>query len=212
MAIRFKRKTAENWENMVLDRAAFLRNYKKRKGRIMFPTTHDITPDTVGYCVIALKNILRARNEVLITTKPSFESIQILLEELKKYKDQIQFRFTITSNNDKTLSYWEPGAPLFLERLSALRLAFNGGFKTSISIEPFLDMDPTPLIHLLSPYVNETIWLGKLNYAKTDFNSWDNLQYVMLQIKNLPEDIKSKIRIKDSIRNLYNQKGVELVW
>ena len=212
MAIRFGRKTEETWPIMELNEKSMKKGYIKRSGRIMYPTSHDITPGTIKNCILLLKKLLISGNEVLITTKPSLACIRILVWELRDYKSQIQFRFTITSNDNHTLTRWEPGAPSLLERIRALSVAFTEGFKTSISIEPFLDMDPTPLIHLVNPYVNETIWIGKLNYKKTDFNTWDNIQYVMLQIKNLPEDIKAKIRIKDSIINLYKKKGVELNW
>ncbi|MEA3248418.1 MAG: hypothetical protein U9Q73_01805 [Nanoarchaeota archaeon] len=127
MAIRFKRKTETTWKKMELNKKAFQKGYRKRSGRIMFPTSHDITPETVKNCIIVLKKLLRAGNEVLITTKPSLMCMHILVLSLQKFKNQIQFRFTITSNNDLTLGKWESGAPRFLERLTALRLVFNEG-------------------------------------------------------------------------------------
>ena len=44
MGIRFKRNTLENWKFMVINEKAVSKGYGKRKGRIMFPTSHDITP------------------------------------------------------------------------------------------------------------------------------------------------------------------------
>jgi len=45
MAIRFKRKTEETWKIMELNNEKLCLNFKKRKGRVMFPTSHDITPE-----------------------------------------------------------------------------------------------------------------------------------------------------------------------
>ena len=44
MAIRFKRKTPENWKEEEINWEAYNKNIKQREGFIMFPSTHDITP------------------------------------------------------------------------------------------------------------------------------------------------------------------------
>ncbi|KKK65407.1 hypothetical protein LCGC14_2974430, partial [marine sediment metagenome] len=74
-------------------------------------------------------------------------------------RDLIQFRFTITSIDNNLLSFWEPNAPLFEERLESLIHSFEKGYKTSISVEPFLDLDPFLLIDELAPFVTESIWI-----------------------------------------------------
>jgi len=200
MAIRFGRKTKENWKFMELNEKAFDKNYGKRKGRIMFPTSHDITFDTLIFSLLALKKMLRAGNEVLITSKPDPKCILRICEELEAWKDQIQFRFTITSKDNIILKNYEPHAPLYEDRMSSLQLAYYKGFKTSVSMEPFLDKDPIPLILKLAPYVTETIWIGKLNYQKTKFNTKENVRRVIRSLEYLPENVKLKIRLKDSIR------------
>ena len=214
MAIRFGRKTRETWKFMELNEKAFDKGYGKRKGRIMFPTSHDITFETLIFCLLALKKMLRARNEVLITSKPDPKCILRICEELEEWKDQIQFRFTITSKDNIILKNYEPHAPLYEDRMSSLQLAYYKGFKTSVSMEPFLDKDPIPLILKLAPYVTETIWIGKLNYQKFEFNSKENVRRVIRRLEYLPENVKKvienlkklpgeiykKIRLKDSIR------------
>lgn len=202
MAIRFGRKTKDTWKNMELNEKALNKKYKKRKGRIMFPTSHDITVESLNNCIIVLEKLLKARNEVLITTKPDLNCIKYICDYLDHFKEQIQFRFTITSFRSKTLDKWEPNAPGFLERMDSLSYAYSLGFKTSVSIEPFLDENPITLIKIVAPYCTESIWLGKLNYMKTKFNSYYNIKKIVGQLKFLPEEIKSKIRLKDSIQNL----------
>jgi len=209
MAIRFGRRTKENWKFMELNEKAFDKNYGKRKGRIMFPTSHDITFGTLVFNILALQKMLMAGNEVLITTKPDPKCILGICYDLKPWKEQIQFRFTITSKDNIILKKYEPNAPLYEDRMVSLQLAFYKGFKTSVSIEPFLDKDPIPLINKRAPYVTETIWIGKLNYQKTEFNTKENVEKVIRSLEKLPENIKSKIRLKDSIRNDKNKQNLD---
>jgi len=81
-------------------------------------------------------------NEVLVTTKPNFSTIKKIVSRFNRYHERMQFRFTITSLEDSLLKFWEPNAPLFQERMNSLKFAFNKNFRTSVSIEPFLDYYP----------------------------------------------------------------------
>ena len=78
-------------------------------------------------------------------------------------KEQLLFRFTIGSALDEVLSFWEPGAPVFAERLAALELAWANGYQTSVSCEPMLDGHIDAVIHQVEPFVTDAIWLGKAN-------------------------------------------------
>lgn len=207
MAIRFGRKTEENWKIMEPNWKAMEKGYGNRQGRIMFPTSHDITENSEENCFYVLQKLLKVGNEVLITTKPYLKAVKRICDELSRYKNQIQFRFTITSLNQWTLNEYEPSAPSFVERISALVYAAKSGYKTSISIEPFLDMNPIPLIIMVAPYATESIWLGKLNYMKRNFNTRTNIEKILKSIEILPGEVKSKIRLKDSIRNLMKKHG-----
>jgi hypothetical protein len=182
----------------------------------MFPTSHDIFPEILDECITVLRKVLEAGNSVLITTKPHFDCIKRICTELEEYKDQICFRFTITSISDATLIKYEPYAPLTTERYLAVKKAYNRGFKTSLSIEPFLDRDPLRIINFYNPIISDTIWLGlmsgpipdddlKLNYTE------ENLYKIIQAIKSLPEDTQQKIRLKDSIVNKLNLASNRLV-
>ncbi len=214
MAIRFGRKTEDTWKIMVPNEKIIGKSYKKRTGRIMFPTSHDITPQSLENCLIVLEKLIDAENDVLITTKPNFYCVRKICDAFANDKEFIQFRFTITSIHDKFLEFWEPGAPNFKERKYSLKYAFTMGFKTSISIEPFLDKDPYILVDRLLPYVTESIWIGKMNYIKVHnisslekeyytkvraINSKENLLKI---IKNSEKYDKTTLRIKDSIFNI----------
>ena len=217
MAIRFNRKTEQNWKVMEPNPRAIEKGYSKRRGRVMFPTSHDITMESLNGCLIVLKKLIDSGNEILITTKPRLSCIKIICNSFYKKKDLIQFRFTITSLNNDLLSFWELNAPLYDERLNSLIHAYNKGYKTSISIEPFLDEDPFLLVDNLIPYVNESIWIGKMNYVYAkkvrineisffkkiqEINNKENLLRIIKKAKTYE---KGNIQVKDSIYNYLNK-------
>jgi DNA repair photolyase len=163
MAIRFGRATALSWKQPEIRAATLTKPFKKRSGRIMFPTTHDITPSNVWQCLFFLFHLLEPGNHVLIVTKPHVDCIENLCREFHPYKSQILFRFTIGSADDEVLRFWEPGAPCFNERLDSLILAQEQGFQTSVSCEPMLDANIEAVVQAIEPYVTDSIWIGKAN-------------------------------------------------
>jgi hypothetical protein len=171
-ALRWKRiKNAEEWTKPCIDFEKIghyeLHGYPKKKGTIMFPSLHDIYEENLAACTGYLRMMLKSGNKVLIVSKPRLACIQHLCKELVEFKDQILFRFTIGSSLETTLKFWEPNAPGFEERFSALRYAYEAGFKTSVSAEPFLDASIMELVGIVSPYVSDFVWIGKMNKMKT---------------------------------------------
>ena len=162
MAIRFKRKSPDSWKNEEL----LISNGRigKVNGQVMFPSTHDITPDNIDLSIKAIANILKFSNKILIVSKPHLSCISRICNDFQNYKDNILFRFSIGSSNDSILKFWEENAPLFNERLESLRFAYNNGFKTSVSCEPMLDNKIENVIELVLPYVTDSVWIGKMNF------------------------------------------------
>lgn len=215
MAIRFKRATPDVWKTPRLRQHDLGRKYTKRLGRIMFPTTHDITNQNINECLTVLKRMLAAGNELLIVSKPSLSCIKKLCAELSNYQANILFRFSIGSVDDAVLSFWEPGASSFKERLACLKYAFEHGYKTSVSGEPMLDGEPDKLIAAVRPFVTDSIWLGKINRLRhiLSFNCPDNAEAIrrgeLLVATQTDDAIRalyarhrrdSKIKWKDSIK------------
>lgn len=165
---KFKTCTEEAWKTSVVDKDKVNKKWNKVNGTIMFPTAHDLVPEIIDDCIIALRNMLSAGNNVLIVSKPHLECIEKICAELSEYKEQILFRFTIGAleiSNDKILGYWEPGAPNARERLESLVYAFHKGFKTSVSMEPVLDWDNViQNFNVMAPYVTDAIWIGVMNF------------------------------------------------
>ena len=215
IALRFNRTTSDSWKEMVPNEKNIKKGYAKRKGVIMFPTSHDLLPKHIEIWGKVLYKLLQAGNKVLIVSKPHYASIKYICEGFSEFRDQILFRFTIGSSDDKTLKYWEPGAPCFQERLNSLHYAWICDFKTSVSIEPVLDRDVSRLIDCLIPWVTETIWIGVMNYLPAKSENEDlflreirkthEVKWLetILPLSNI---YPKKIKWKDSIRKIL---GVE---
>jgi DNA repair photolyase len=213
MAKRFGRCKEATWKDMVINNSAVEKRYRKYEGRVMFPSSHDIIdrPDVKDACLKVISKLLDVGNEVLITTKPRLSITREICNKYGQYKSQIQFRFTITSKDDYLLSFWEPNAPRFEERFESLKYAYENDFKTSVSIEPFLDYDPQTLIRMLSPYITESIWLGPMNYipsngipdANKHFYAEVRNNYRTERLREIYEELRDNplIRFKDSINN-----------
>ena len=212
MARRFGRSTDSTWQNMEIREDMLKRAFGKRNGRVMFPSTHDIFgfPPFREACFVVLRKLLESRNDVLVTTKPRLSVIRDIDLQFGQFRDQMQFRFTITSSNDECLSFWEPNAPEFKERLDSLKYAFQKGFKTSVSIEPFLDYDPMQLVEKIAPFATESIWIGRMNYiprkgfSKDEEPHYNKIRknYETHHLRKIYEKLNGqpKIRFKDSIR------------
>ena len=221
MAKRFRKGTYEAWSTMRIRQEVLNRSFGKMAGRIMFPTSHDLVdiPGIKEACFITLGKLLESDNEVLVTTKPRFSIIQQIDKLYSDYKDRLQFRFTITSADNNLLQFWEPNAPLFEERLKSLKYAFEKGYKTSVSVEPFLDRKLRVLIRMVEPFCTESIWIGKMNYIPSDSSLSDDIQPFYVEIRRNYEishlleiyndlRILKKIRFKDSMMIKLSNHGL----
>ncbi len=170
MGIRFKRTKPGTWDTPTVDRRKVEKVYKKMNGRIMFPTTHDITPMNLDDCVTVLRKLLEAGNKVLIVSKPHIECVKRLCREFQDFKEFVLFRFTIGSADDDVLAFWEPKAPPYRERLRALKWAYDQGYRTSVSSEPMLDGRIDKVVMTVKPHVTDTVWLGRVNMLSSAIN------------------------------------------
>ncbi len=218
-ALRFGRiKNTAEWQEMVIQREKVEKPYKKRRGTIMFPSTHDITPKILDASIIVLKKMLGSGNRVLIVSKPHLECIKRICTELAPYKKQILFRFTIGSCQNDILKFWEPNAPIFEERIDSLKYAFENGFATSVSCEPLLDKEALTLYSMLKPFITHSIWFGGLNKheQRVDKTGWGLKELIFLTkaltakkpeyVQGYYEALKNEplVRWKDSFREILN--------
>ena len=154
--------------------------YGKVDGTIMVPTSHDITPGNIDDYHRTAENILRSGNRLLIVSKPSMQCIRRLCDSLLPYRNEITFRFTISTMDLQTAKLLEPYAPAPNERVTCLKYAYESGYETSVSSEPLLGgLQTAQAIYASTePYISDTIWFGKINRPP---------------IKNQPKDIVDKL-------------------
>jgi len=190
----------------------------------MFPSTHDITPKNLSECLVVINRLLDAGNKVLIVSKPQWCCITVICESIKVnfpnfWQNKVTFRFTTGSTSDAVLKFWEPNAPGFTERWACLKYAYEAGFDTSVSCEPYLDAHPEYVYAATESLVTDKIWVGMLR----DFDNRVVMDSVTLSekavyvkplkalqnpmfVKTIYNNMKElpKIEWKDSIREVLN--------
>jgi hypothetical protein len=202
-AVNKNRMTLQNWKNMVIRQHDIDKKRKLYDDPVMFPSTHDITDSNLDACQIVLNKLLNAGNRVLLVSKPRYNIVFKICNGNKNFKNNMVFRFTIGSMNDQILSFWEPNAPSYKERKSALKYAFKSGFRTSVSIEPMLDADNIEqLVDDLRPFVNHSIWIGIMNHFwyfdidKSDVKTKEGLKRVDRNMKYFGKGMADRIKIE----------------
>ncbi len=207
-AERYGRRAREVW-HIMKPNARSGRAVSHYKGRVMFPTTHDLHIEYVNWWGPFLQKLLEMGNDVLIVTKPEYQAVSHICQVFAQYKNQIEFRFTIGTNDHAVAAYWEPNAPTPTERFIAILYAHQQGFRTSISMEPLLMEQPKDLIvKHFSDIVTGEIWIGAMNHyplnpkipeeaQQIKIQSRENMQRVYESLKDNPQ-----IRWKDSVQRL----------
>lgn len=216
IALRFNRMVSGQWPHETVRQNDVDRGRRKKlPGWVMMPSSHDITPTNLAGCLTVLEKLLNAGNQVLIVSKPHLDSIRAVCQQFEGYRDNILFRFTIGACDDQVLSFWEPGAPIYAERMASLQFAYEQSFQTSVSVEPMLDSaNIDRLIAEVLPYVTETIWIGKMNHLtrlakNADARLLSAIQHVeagqtddIIHAIYLRHKLNPKIRWKASIKKV----------
>ena len=213
---RFDEDLKNNWHIMTIREKDVHRTNKHYDETIMISSSHDINDelDSNGKRILThfgylLGDLLRNKNNIVFTTKPRLNVIKWVIKEFKPDPRFFSFLFTITANDDKILSHFEPNASSIDERLECLKLIHSLGYETSVSIEPMLK-DPKELVKAIYPYVTKNIWLGifgsltpkDVKEELSDLHSRSSIARILLGVHSL--DQGRKIRLKDNIRALLN--------
>lgn len=212
-ANRFNLRKREDWATEELTKRAAITSYPARDGVVMFPSSHDITPFNLDVYIRVARLILSKGNRLLIVSKPRVECVDAMIWAFSGFKDQILFRFTIGTIDPGVSKFWEPGAPLPLERILSLANAWEAGYSTSVSVEPMLSgrFGAADVFHEVAPYVTETVWIGKMNKAllRVDKAHKEAVMSVLEmqrdeEIIKLVDDLKAypQIRWKDSVKEV----------
>jgi len=229
-----------DWGRRMTKRNYWNKGWRERKDGfiIMYPTTHDILPEIMDDCFVAIRKMLEANINVLLVSKPHLEVIKGLIENFsgfKKGQPKLILRFSISTNDDEILAFWEPNAPKFEERFKSLKIAYQNGYHTSVSMEPFFppklysqQKDIGKYIELvmkLKKYVKGTLWIGMMNHipvniqrgkilTKKENNKIQSLKnfYSIINIKQIISNLYKfeKIRWKESIKKFFIKKILEV--
>lgn len=222
MANKFGWKLWDDWTNPRIRFKDINRRYKKRNGRVMFPSSHNIDPCNYIHAVNTIHRLADAGNEILVVMKPRAEVIKEMCMCLGNNLKFVEFRFTITTLSSDLQQVFEPNAPSINTRFIAIQeaLLYISPNRLSVSIEPFLDRNPLDLINELMVYgvYDNKIWLGPMNHISQlcklspvvkrligylrDIYDYRNLQHIYDRIK----DLQLNIQFKDGFLNQMNRK------
>ena len=177
-ALRFGRiKRGEDWMTERVDADAANRARKRYAGVVMFPTQHDLSDGNRRAYYDCLFALLVAGNKVLVVSKAGME-LPVLLARLlgdvaERGSDplpamRVEVRASITALDAATARFWEPHAPPPGKRLEALANCASLGIRTSVSIEPCLDVRAIPAIIAAAREagVAGDIWIGAANHLR----------------------------------------------
>lgn len=128
----------------------------------MFPSSHDIFPEFVDDYILAARAILAAGHELMVVTKPRRPVVDALMRALARHRGRVVFMLTITTSAPGQMAKYEARAPPLAERLACLQALHAAGFRTAVSVEPYLS-DPRATLALVRPYVTEKVWIGPMS-------------------------------------------------
>jgi DNA repair photolyase len=201
LAVRRHQCLPEDWAQEVFNKRNWKAAIRPKVHSLMFPSTHDITPQFLPQHLEFLGKLLVAYPSVLVVSKPHLDCTRAICQQFPQYRDKLMFRFTWGSADDAVLKFWEPNATGSTERLACLQHAFEQGYKTSLSCEPMLDRNIAEVVRIATPFITDTIWLGKANELK---------EYLVLNGHDTPEVMARADELigwqsDENIRSLYQQ-------
>lgn len=219
------RRSSAQWSVEEVNGAALSAEIQKKDELFIYPTSHDITPEHLDIHLQQIRKILDAGNRLLICSKMHYDCVVAICDANSDKVAQLNLRCTIGSRDSSILRWWEPGAPDYGERKSAVEYAFNHGFDTSLSCEPMLDCNIEAVVEDMRPIVSESIWIGKMNNVRQNLTlngvtgpvaeakasvllAWQNDDSnIMRLVKKYADD--PLIRWKESIKRVIDRNNNE---
>lgn len=131
----------------------------------------------------ALEILNRYQHKVAILTKGGTRCLKDI-DLFKQFGKRIKVGATLTFDNWKDSSEWEPGGAMPLDRMEALKQLHDEGIMTWASFEPVVNIDQslTLLAKVASEHIVDHVKIGKLNnYLGMDANmDWG--RFIMLAV------------------------------
>eukprot|EP01084_Bolivina_argentea_P051993 95545_1 len=167
---------------------------------IQFPTTHDITPNNINECLSVIHKLLE-NNQVVVVTKPFESCIDKITQVFNDKKSHLQFRLSITSNDNEILTKWEPGAPKYDERVRCLKKLYTNGWTVGLSIAPMLDVgNVVSMYKELEPYCNDKIYVAKMAQCDKIKPNYKLKPKDIQQVKNDCDNLQLLQQVHDELK------------
>lgn len=159
---------------------------------VIFPSEYEplrLNDESIESAFYEIRSFLGIRNSIDINIEPNVELVQRLHKELAGYEKRLTFYFDISSTNNDSLQFWEPGSPTYEERKEALIYAHENKFNTLIFCVPFYDETVIELVKTLSPFVNRFMKINSplpfLDLLSKPINLSPSLKNKLLTLKEL---------------------------
>jgi hypothetical protein len=110
---------------------------------------------SIEAAVNLVRSKLQNKSSIELKVEPDPGLIKTLYKELSVYNNRIKLYFDISSSDDNSLQFWEPGSASFTQRFESLRCAHAFGFRTIVFCVPFYDETVFNLIEQLTPFVSQ---------------------------------------------------------
>jgi len=144
--------------------------------KILFTNHRKMHLDTLIHNVN--NELMKDKSELLIVMKPNLQIMMDLCSRLEEYKNRIILVIQINSANTVVLKMVDPYAPYFIDRHSALKYAFENGFRTAVEAVPVFDNSMIKLVNEIKDFVTDFIHIDIL--TKKYIDSFPN--YTVKQI------------------------------
>jgi len=125
--------------------------------QILFTDHKKIHLDTL---VENVKNeLIGHASKISIVMKPNLKVMIDTCERLMEYKNRIVLVIQINSCNTAMIKILDPFSPYFIDRLAALKYAFENGYNTSVEADPMIDNKMVELVEKIKEYVTDYIYI-----------------------------------------------------
>ncbi len=137
-------------------------------------------------------------SEMLLVLKPSLQIMMSICEKLEVYKGRLIFVIHLNSVNTPIIKLVDPYSPYSVDRLSALKFAFENGFRTTIEAIPIYDNAIFELIEKVKEFVTDFIHVDKMSDKYINKFPIYNIQQMLMSVNEFykSSDVLAEIRDK----------------
>ncbi|MFW9992002.1 MAG: radical SAM protein [Candidatus Odinarchaeota archaeon] len=159
----------DQWTSPVIRTKDVAKGYRKRKGRIMLPSSHNIDGSNLVEATWVLMKLLDAGNEnILVVMKTHPDVMGAICLSLKEagYIDRVEIRHSIPTLHYETWKLFMPGCPTADEIFEAIRRGKKYHVKQSVNIGPFVCRRPWEVVQKAVKFgiTPDNIWIEPMSH------------------------------------------------